>query len=91
MKVVRETYELALLMLGSWALLMVFFFGMKAVLHLTESMPWRVVIRGILGTLLLSLWLLSFFLLRNAYAKLKGIRIPMRSFSSRTLRDRKQV
>lgn len=86
MKAPKETYELMVLITISWIALLAFFLGMKALLYLTEDMPFRVIVRGIGGVVLLGLWVFSFFILRNAYAKLKGIPIPILPFSSRTRR-----
>ena len=91
MKAPRETYELMALIALSWAFLLAFFLGMKALLHFTEGLPLRVIVRGVGGVVLLGLWLLSFFVLRNAYARLKGIPIPILPFSSRTPRGRRRA
>lgn len=91
MRTPRETYELMALIMLSWVFLLAFFLGMKALLYMTEGVPFRVIIRGIGGVILLGLWLFSFFVLRNVYARLKGIPIPILPFFSHTRRDRRRA
>ena len=91
MRTPRETYELMVLIVLSWIFLLAFFLGMKALLYLTEGLPFRVIVRGIGGVVLLGLWLFSFFVLRNVYARLKGVPIPILPFSSRIRRGRRRA
>jgi hypothetical protein len=60
---------------------------MGQLVYMTEGMRplLRGVVRGVGGLFMLSLWLYSYFLLRNAYTKVKGVPLPM-PFSSRRKR-----
>lgn len=89
MRAPRETFELMLIIIISWAIMLAFLLGMRALFYVTEEVPLRVIVRGVGGVALLGLWLLSFFLLRNVYARLKGIQIPILPFSSRIRRGRR--
>jgi len=76
--VVRETFEIMGLLFVAWIMLLSFFFVMSLAVHLTEELPSfiRGISRGLLGVLLLIMWLFLYLVLRNVYAKIKGIKPP---------------
>lgn len=78
MKVVKETFEIMGLLFVAWIMLLSFFFVMSFAVYLTEELPSfiRGISRGLLGVLLLIIWLFLYLVLRNVYAKTKGIKPP---------------
>lgn len=83
MRLVREAWEIIFVTFMAWLLFLAFFLAMEQLVHMTEGLrPFlRGVIRGVGGLFMLLLWLYSYFLLRNAYTRVKGIPLPMLSSS----------